>query len=52
MSSDAIIDDIYEELPLFEKIENDAIVKIYVRANHLPLLGIGLSVFLFGLGLI
>ncbi len=47
MNAEAIAEDIFEELPRFARIENIAATKDYVLQNHLPLLGIGLSVFLW-----
>ena len=47
MKVDEIVTDIYSELPFFQKTWMKASVLDYVSINHLPILGIALSVFLW-----
>lgn len=47
MNAEAIAEDIFEELPRFARIENIAATKDYICQNHLPILGIVLSVLLW-----
>jgi len=47
MKVDEIVTDIYSELPFFQKTWMKASLLDYVSVNHLPLIAIGLSIFLW-----
>ncbi len=49
MNFDSVVDSIreFEELPFFDKAHFNIVVPRYLTENHLPLLGIFLSVLLW-----
>lgn len=54
MSFDLIVENIkeFERLPFFDRAHFNIAVPKYLAENHLPLLGIALSVLFFSLGVI